>query len=207
MIVELKITREAARGLSDRLPVVVAFRSCVVLDPKWLCLGEFNLANASRRCYNKEKGPGKIYTRKRNENQKMPRHRFSNSNSNRGFSLLEVILSIAILGGSIAIIGQGFHHGARSVRVARMIGEGNRLADSKLSEIAAGATELQSVSQEPFGDNPNWVYSIVAEQASFPGILAVSVTVENRQSRPPIQVSLGRLIPDPNHVTTGGEHP
>ena len=109
----------------------------------------------------------------------MPRHRFSNSN--RGFSLLEVILSIAILGGSIAIIGQVFHHGARSVRVARMIGEGNRLADSKLSEIA--------------------------EQASFPGILAVSVTVENRQSRPPIQVSLGRLIPDPNHVTTGGEHP
>ena len=207
MVGELKITREAARGLSDRLPVVVAFRSCVVLDPKWLCLGEFNLANASRRCYNKEKGLGKIYTRKRNENQKMPRHRSSNSNSNRGFSLLEVILSIAILGGSIAIIGQGFHHGARSVRVARMIGEGNRLADSKLSEIAAGATELQSVSLQPFSDNPGWVYSVVTEQASFPGLLAVAVTVENSESKPPIRVSLGRLIPDPNHATTGGEHP
>ena len=135
----------------------------------------------------------------------MPRKSFTNSNS--GFSLLEVIRSIAILGGSIVVIGQGFQHGARSIHIARMVGQGNRLADSKLSEIAAGATDLQSVSLQPFSDSPGWVYSVVTEQASFPGLLAVAVTVENSESKPPIRVSLGRLIPDPNHATTGGEHP
>ena len=135
----------------------------------------------------------------------MPRNRSTNSNS--GFSLLEVILSIAILGGSIAVIGHGFNSGCRGVHVARMVGQGNRLADSKLSEIAAGAIELQAVNQEPIRDNPPWVYSVVTEQASFPGLLAVSVTAENLQSQPPIRVSMGRLIPDPNYVVADREQP
>ena len=49
-----------------------------------------------------------------------------------GFSLLEVILAIAILGGSMVIIGQGFFLGYRSVRNARMVGVGKssgRLGD------------------------------------------------------------------------------
>jgi len=130
----------------------------------------------------------------------MPRNRLTNSNS--GFSLLEVILSIAILGGSIAVIGHGFNSGCRGVHMTRMVGQGNRLADS-----AAGAIELQAVDQESIGDNPPWVYSVATEQASFPGLLAVSVTVENLQSQPPIRVSMGRLIPDPNYVTAGREQP
>ena len=119
----------------------------------------------------------------------------------RGFSLLEVILAIAILGGSMVVIGHGFYLGYRSVRNARMISAGNRIADSAMAEISAGAVEPTSTSgkQVPGEQQQGWTYSIESENASVPGLLSVVVTVENRQFQPNVQVSITRLVVDPNY--------
>ena len=116
-----------------------------------------------------------------------------------GFSLLEIILAIAILGGSMVVIGHGFFLGYRSVRNARMIGAGNRLADSAMAEVAAGVVEASSVSSKAIPGEQGWTYSIEIESASVPGLLTAIVTVENTQFQPNVSVALTRLVVDPDY--------
>jgi prepilin-type N-terminal cleavage/methylation domain-containing protein len=116
-----------------------------------------------------------------------------------GFSLLEVILAIAILGGSMVVIGHGFFQGYRSVRNARLIGSGNRLADSAMAELAAGVVEPRSVSSKAIPQEDGWTYSVEIESASVPGLLTAIVTVENTQTRPPVSVAITRLVIDPEY--------
>ena len=116
-----------------------------------------------------------------------------------GFSLLEVILAIAILGGSMVIIGQGFFLGYRSVRNARMVGVGNRLADSAMAELAAGVVEPTSVSSQQIPNEEGWVYSIEVDDAPVPGLLSAVVTVENTQFQPRVSISITRMVIDPDY--------
>lgn len=116
-----------------------------------------------------------------------------------GFSLLEVILAIAILGGSMVVIGHGFFLGYRSVRNARMIGTGNRLADSAMAEVAAGVVEATTVSSTAIPNEDGWTYSIEVEDAPVPGLLTAVVTVENRRFHPNVSVSITRLVVDPDY--------
>jgi len=117
----------------------------------------------------------------------------------RGFSLLEVILAIAILGGSMVVIGHGFFLGYRSVRNARMVGIGNRLADSAMAEVAAGVVEPSSVSGKSFPGERGWTYSIEIESAPVPGLLTAIVTVENLEFQPNVSVAITRLVVDPDY--------
>ncbi len=116
-----------------------------------------------------------------------------------GFSLLEVILSIAILGGSMVVIGHGFFQGYRSVRSARLVGTGNRLADSAMAELAAGVIEPRTVGTQAIPFEDGWQYSVAIESADVPGLLTAIVTVQNTESRPPISVSITRLVIDPDY--------
>ncbi len=116
-----------------------------------------------------------------------------------GFSLLEVILAIAILGGSMVVIGHGFFQGYRSVRSARLVGTGNRLADSAMAELAAGVVEPQSVSSKEIAGEDGWTYSIEIVDASVPGLLTAIVQVDNTESQPPISVAITRFVIDPDY--------
>lgn len=125
-----------------------------------------------------------------------------------GFSLLEVILAIAILGGSMVVIGHGFFLGYRSVRNARMIGTGNRLADSAMAELAAGVVEPTSVSSKAIPNEDGWVYSIEIEDAPVPGLLSAVVKVENTRFQPNVAISITRMVIDPDYdplEARGGE--
>lgn len=114
-----------------------------------------------------------------------------------GFSLLEVILSIAILGGSMVVIGHGFFQGFRSVRNARMVSQANRLADSTMAGLAAGVIEASAVSSKPIDGERDWAYSVEIGPSSQPGLLTAKVTVQNTGQRP-IAVTIMRLVVDPD---------
>ena len=49
----------------------------------------------------------------------------------------------------------------------------------------------------PFEDG--WQYSVAIESADVPGLLTAIVTVQNTESRPPISVSITRLVIDPDY--------
>jgi len=123
-----------------------------------------------------------------------------------GFSLLEVLVSIAILGGAMVMIGQLFNLGARSARQARLRNEANILADTKMAELAAHVIPTMSTANQTIDENPDWSYSVDIQPAEQPGLLVATVVVEqNNTLASPIAISIVRFIPDPDYEPEVGE--
>jgi len=124
-----------------------------------------------------------------------------------GLTLLEVILALAILAGSLAVLGELAGRSMRNAEVARATSEAQLLCETKLAEIAAGITPPNPLSDAPWQSasdleietNEEWRYSVEVESTNLDGLLAVRVTVS--QDRPPqkkpLSVSLVRWIVDP----------
>jgi prepilin-type N-terminal cleavage/methylation domain-containing protein len=117
----------------------------------------------------------------------------------RGFSLLEVILAIAIFGTSLAIIGELVRLGSMSAAAARDLSDGQRICSNLINEIAAGVMPPTAVSQTSCPEDATWLYSVTADATDVDGLLAVSVTVEQdpQFSSRPHSVTLVRWVVDP----------
>ncbi len=119
----------------------------------------------------------------------------------RGLSLLEVILSIAILGGAMVVIGQLFNLGYRSALQARLRSEANILCDTKMAELAAGVLPANSSGSQSIDDSPGWSYAIDLQPSQQLGLLVATVTVEQTEesSATPVSMSIVRFMPDPDY--------
>lgn len=118
-----------------------------------------------------------------------------------GLSLLEVILSIAILGASMVVISQLFNLGLRNAHQARLRSESNILCDSKMAELAAGVLPLETTGTQTITENSAWNYSIDVESSAHPGLLVATVTVtqSEQQTLQPVSLSIVRFLPDPDY--------
>ena len=117
-----------------------------------------------------------------------------------GFSLLEVILSMAILGGALVVIGALVNIGYRHALSARLRSEANILCDTKMAEVAAGVLDLEPVSGSPIEESPDWNCSVFIEPSGQNGLLLVNVRVTNNQTEGvPITVDVSRFMPDPDY--------
>lgn len=85
-----------------------------------------------------------------------------------GFSLLEVVLSLAILTGAVVVLGELVRSGLRSAQLARDLNQAEILCESKAQEIAAGVSPAQAVERSPIQDAPGWFYSIEMVSSSLP---------------------------------------
>jgi hypothetical protein len=114
---------------------------------------------------------------------------------------LEVLLSIAILGGAMVVIGNMYYLGARSALRARLRSDANILCDAKMAELAAGFLPLTSSSGGPIPDNPEWTYTIDVQPSAQRGLLVATVTVEQSDASVPVPISLSvvRFLPDPDY--------
>jgi len=106
----------------------------------------------------------------------------SRSANRRGFTLMEVIISLAVLGMSMAAIGALVRIGGQNATRARILTTAQFLADSKLSEIKSGIISptpsgpipfLATETMEPFQ------YTIQIEDIDSQGMLmGVRIIVE-----------------------------
>jgi type II secretory pathway pseudopilin PulG len=64
-------------------------------------------------------------------------------------TLLEVILSLAILGGTVAIIGESARSSFQNARLAKDLVQAELLAERFLAEIQLGIREMETVIDEP----------------------------------------------------------
>lgn len=121
------------------------------------------------------------------------------SSKPKAFTLLEVILAIAILGVSLAIIGEGFRFGLRNIDEARHEVRASLIAESILSQIAAGVILPENNGEVPYELDPNFLYSITVSDPENPveGLLAVSVSVYH-VSNPSFSVTMSRWLTDPD---------
>ena len=119
------------------------------------------------------------------------------------FSLMEVILAIAILAAAMVVLGELARQGLEHARAARDLTQAELICESKLSEIAAGLVPPEAVAPMPVEVDPSatqkWLYSVDVTPVGEEGLLAVKVTVTdtNATDQPGREVSLTRWMIDP----------
>lgn len=120
------------------------------------------------------------------------------------FTLLEVILSLAILAGALAALGEVMRLADRNAAAAEDETQAQILAASILDELEAGSRDLTAVSQSPLntGDDPPWVFSIDIEPTQYDELVAVKIRVEQQMETrlQPASFELVRWLPNPNYV-------
>lgn len=118
-----------------------------------------------------------------------------------GFSLLEVILAMAILAGSIAVLGEAIRLGMRNAQITCDMTQAQLLCASKLDEISSGLALVAAVPSAEFdcvvGDGQTiWLYSISLEATLEEGLDVVCVTVTQDNVPEPVTFSLYRWVPN-----------
>jgi general secretion pathway protein I len=101
------------------------------------------------------------------------------SSDRNGLTLLEIVLSLAIFFGALAILSQLSWNGARAGIQARLKTQAIIRCEAKLAEVLAGAETLSPKSRVPFPDNAAWNYSVTIAETQFPDLLQVDVTVSH----------------------------
>lgn len=121
------------------------------------------------------------------------------------FSLLEVILALAVLAASLAMLGQLVGLGFRSARESQGLTEAQMIAETVMDEIALGLLPPDPVedmnvsmlsdltSMIPPQDSP-WVYSIDWEPAPIDGLLMVVVSVRRADAQSAEQNDVFRIV-------------
>lgn len=132
----------------------------------------------------------------------MRRHRVT---ARGGFSLLEILLALAILGGTLAVLSQIVGLGGDASRSARELAMARLLCQSKLSEILVSNLTPVAVVSTPLSgpdsdSDTQFNYAVEIGTAPMDGLLALRVSVEavNPNGGPAIaSYSITRWIIDP----------
>ncbi len=100
-----------------------------------------------------------------------------------GITLLEVLIALAIF--LISLIGVGHLitlSGQQTLEVSER-GLAAQMAQAKLAEVIAGAQPLTSQNETAFEEEPEWSWSLTAEQdETVPGLWNVEIRVSRERS-------------------------
>lgn len=139
------------------------------------------------------------------------------SEARKGFSLLEIVLSLAILAGAMAVLGEAVRHGMENARIARDLTDAQLYCESKMAEIEAGLLTTDNVSEmpiEPMTDSAlessadstetEWLYSIQSELIDEQGLVQVYVSVYQDPDtvKNPVTFTITRMVLDESLMTT-----
>ncbi|MEM8943944.1 MAG: prepilin-type N-terminal cleavage/methylation domain-containing protein [Planctomycetota bacterium] len=107
----------------------------------------------------------------------------------RGFTLLEVILALAILAGAVAVLGEVMSIAGRNAADAQAEAEAQSLAASIIDEMLAGYAPMTQQTRQPLESAAAvpWVYSVTLADTSILGLSSIEVLVEQdveQQFRP-----------------------
>jgi prepilin-type N-terminal cleavage/methylation domain-containing protein len=121
-----------------------------------------------------------------------------------GFSLLEVLLALAILGTSLAAISILVRLGSRSAVNAREVTTAQLLCEAKLAEITSGMLPADPGGPWQFDlpEHAGWVYYVDLQPLPQPGLMSMNVTVmqdlgPTNTTQKPLSFTLVRWIQDP----------
>lgn len=115
------------------------------------------------------------------------------------FTLLEMVLALALFLGAITVLAQVAWNGQKAAIQSRLRTEAAFRCESKLSEILSGMELFQSQQGISFPDEPNWTWSAMIAAGQYPDLMHVKVTVSHRGKNPATnaEFSLERWTRDP----------
>jgi general secretion pathway protein I len=121
-----------------------------------------------------------------------------------GFTLLEIVLSLAILAGSLAALGEVMRLADQNATLTEGETQAQILASSVMDELVSGARQLTAVSQAGLASDadPPWVYSVDLQNTQYEELVSVRVSVEQQLDArlQPARFELVRWMPNPNFV-------
>ncbi|MCC7475271.1 MAG: prepilin-type N-terminal cleavage/methylation domain-containing protein [Pirellulales bacterium] len=133
-----------------------------------------------------------------------PRPSTLDSRPLHAFTLLEIILALAILAGALAALGEVMRLADQTAGMTESETQAQILAASLIDELASGARQLSAVSQSPLDSSadPPWVFSIAIENTNFQELVAVRVLVEQQLDTrlQPARFELTRWMTNPDYV-------
>jgi prepilin-type N-terminal cleavage/methylation domain-containing protein len=97
-----------------------------------------------------------------------------------GFTLLEVILALVILGGALVVLGEVTQLASRSAMEARAETQAQVLAASVMDQVLAGAIPRENTSRQALevDDDTPWLYSLTVGTSPITGIVPIEIVVE-----------------------------
>jgi prepilin-type N-terminal cleavage/methylation domain-containing protein len=120
-----------------------------------------------------------------------------------GFTLLEIILALAILAGSLAALGEVMRSADQSAGLTGDETEAQIIAASIMDELVAGARTLQTVNRAPYDSisSPPWLVTVELADTGLSELVAVHVRVEqDLEARlQPARFELVRWLPNSNN--------
>ena len=154
------------------------------------------------------------HTAPRKHHRAPPRHP-------RAFTLMEVILSLAILTGAIAVLGELARIGLDNADYTHKLTTAQLLCETKMAEITSEITLPDPVSGVSFEsemtgetasmidpDEPTWLYSIESDLIDENGLLQITVTVyqDLPEEKRPVTCSLVRWMVDSSLTGTEDDY-
>ncbi|MBM4074014.1 MAG: hypothetical protein FJ267_00015 [Planctomycetes bacterium] len=117
-----------------------------------------------------------------------------------GLTLLEIIISLAIFFGAMAVLSQLAWNGSRAAIQSRLKTQAIIRCKAKLGELIAGAETLQPKSSVPFTDDARWTYTVNVLNTQYPDLLQLDVTVHHsgNSSVSNAEFTLRRWMRDPS---------
>ncbi|MCA8984968.1 MAG: hypothetical protein KDA76_14500 [Planctomycetaceae bacterium] len=97
----------------------------------------------------------------------------------KGLSLLEVVLSMAVLATSVAVLGQLLDSARWAATRAALETQAILHAESLLAEIVAAEVSPAEITQQPFEEDPAWNYSLLVDETEFETMLQLTLTVQH----------------------------
>ena len=118
-----------------------------------------------------------------------------------GLTLFEIVVSVSILAGSLAALGQLIATGNQASVSARFHTEAVFRCESKLSEILAGIEPMTPTDASPFEDDESgyWSWSLEINETAHIDVLGLVVTVKRygKDETLAASYSLQRMVRDP----------
>ncbi|HZZ70915.1 MAG TPA: prepilin-type N-terminal cleavage/methylation domain-containing protein [Pirellulales bacterium] len=117
-----------------------------------------------------------------------------------GFTLLEIILALAILAGGLAVLSEAIRIAQSNGRIARDSTYAQMLCEEKLGEFTTGVTPPAAASGVPFDNYPGWTYTVAMDDLDIPNFMVIEVTVtqEVAEGQQPVSFSLKQWMIDPS---------
>lgn len=125
----------------------------------------------------------------------------------RGLTLLEVLLSMAILLLSLVAISHLVDIGSDYAVQAQFQATGTRLAKSKLDEVYAGVVAIATESSGTFEDQnePEWNWSVTPNFEGTANLYQVNVRVWRDFKGRPFEITLTQFMIDPMKIGTAAQ--
>lgn len=128
-----------------------------------------------------------------------PVRHIGTSKQRSGLTLFEILISLAIFFGSIAVLGQLIANGVRSALRMRLQSEAVQIAEEKLGELVAGIIPFKAVSSSDVEGHEEFTWTLAINQSAQADLFQVEIEVvhEANNAAGEMDYKLFRLMRDP----------